>query len=228
VNERMDSLAWAAVGGNFSAGEALGQVVGTAATVISDTGKIDEYVLTHDPEQVRERNEKRLLALCSDEFGVRQFSRRGGFTDTLRTQFIESLQRLKPSTGCNELLELAAATRGEVEARYLVNALALIERQAPNASGGKLIIAGAALVYVTSDGKLLLPLPLDYLTWSRDIGDFFDRPEFAYANKTVLIGGEASLLAQRKLTERGWGLVLRAPYAGAPDYAQGEFSHSSE
>jgi hypothetical protein len=45
----------------------------------------------------------------------------------------------------------------------------------------------------------------------------------------VLISGEASMSAQRNLTARGWSLVLRAPYDGAPAYAQnGEFAPRRE
>jgi hypothetical protein len=224
LNDKLDELAWAAVGGNFSAGAALGKVVGTAADVISWTGKLNQYVLTKTPEQLREINRVRLLKFCSDDFAVRQFLRRGGFTDSLRTALSESLEKLKPQDGCNELVELGASTRGEVEARYLVDALKLIERQS-DATGGTLLVAAAALAWRAPSGKLLLPLPVDYLTWSHDINNFFDQPVFSVTNKTALLGGEASMLAQRRLTERGWSLILRAPFDGAPAYAQsGEFA----
>ena len=218
IDERLNSLAWAAVWGNFSAGEALGTVTGTAADVIADSGLINEYVLTHTPEQIRERNENQLASVCSDVFGIRQFLKRGGFSDTMRTQLADSLVALAPTSGCNELLELGAATHGEVEGRYLVNALSQIRKYWPDSRGGKFVIAGAALVYVARDGRLLLPLPVDYLSWTSDMDEFFDRSEFRTATKTALIGGEASALAQRKLSERGWNIVLRAPYDGAPKY----------
>src|SRR5262249_12898545 len=153
-----------------------------------------------DPEQLRELNRKRLINFCSDEFAVRQFLRRGGFTDTLRTALADSLERLKPQSGCNDLIELGTTSRAEVEARYLVDALRLIDSQ-PDAAGGPLLVAGAALAWRTPTGKLLLPLPVDYLTWNRAIDDFFDQPVFASRDKVALIGGEASMLAQRKLTE---------------------------
>jgi hypothetical protein len=223
LNEKLDELAWAAVGGNFSAGAALGEVVGTAADVISWSGKLNQYVLTKTPEQLREVNRTRLLKFCSDDFAVRQFLRRGGFNDSLRTALSTSLEKLKPADGCNELIELATTTRGEVEARYLVDALKLIERQS-DATGGALLINGAALAWRTPSGRLLLPLPVDYLTWSHDIDVFFDQPVFSVANKTVLIGGETSMLAQRRLTERGWNLVSRAPFDGAPAYAFGSMA----
>jgi hypothetical protein len=223
LDDKLDTLAWAAVWGNFSAGSALGEITGYTADVISWSGKLNQYILQLDPEQLRERNRKRLINFCSDEFAVRQFLRRGGFTDTLRTALADSLEKLKPQSGCNELIELGAASRGEVEARYLVDALKLIERQ-PDAAGGELLVAGAALAWRTPAGKLLLPLPVDYLTWNHAIDDFFDQPVFAAREKIALIGGEASMLAQRKLTERGWSLALRTPFDGAPVYAQSDVS----
>jgi len=217
LNAKLDDLAWAAVWGNFSAGQALGEIGGTAADVISWSGKLNQYVLEKTPENLREENRQRLLKFCSDDFAVRQFLRRGGFTDTLRTALVQSLEKLKPAKGCDELVELAATTRGEVEARYLVDALKLIERES-DAAEGTLFVAGAAIAWRTPSGKLLLPLPVDYLTWSHDSHDFFDQPAFAAHDKSALIGGEASTLAQRKLTERGWSIAQRAPFDGAPAY----------
>jgi hypothetical protein len=223
LDEKLDTLAWAAVWGNFSAGKALAEITGTAADVISWSGKLNTYVLEKTPEELREINRKRLLNFCGDEFSVRQFLRRGGFNDTLRTALAEALEKLRPQSGCDQLIELGATTRGEVEARYLVDALRLIERES-DAAGGELIVSGAAVAWRTSRGRLLLPLPVDYLTWSGDLDEFFAQPAFDTRDKYVLIGGEASTLAQRKLTERGWDLVLRSPFDGAPAYArEGEF-----
>ena len=218
LNDRLDALAWAAVGGNFSAGEALATVTGTAATVISGSSQLNEYVLQQTPEQLRETLHRRLLALCSDDDSIRSFLHRGAFTDTLRVALVESLEQLKPQQGCNELLELAATTRGEVEARYLVDALKLV-RHGGRSAGGSLVVSGAALAWRAADGKLVLPLPVDYLSWTRALGEFFDQREFAVTDKTALISGAASTRAQRELTERGWNLALRAPYEGAPTYS---------
>lgn len=224
LNDMLDSLAWAAVGGNFSAGEALGAVTGTAATVISDSGKLNQYVLEIDPEQLRETIHKRLLKYCSDDDSIRSFLRRGAFTDTLRVALTESIEKLNVTEGCNELIELAATTRAEVEARYLVDALKSIRQRVAAPAGGRLLVLGAALAWRTVEGAIVLPLPVDYLTWSHDIGDFFDQPEFAARDKTVLIAGEASMAAQRKLTDRGWNLVLRAAYDGAPAYSRSVYA----
>lgn len=223
LNDKLDTLAWAAVGGNFSAGQALGEIVGTAADVISYSGKINQYVIEKEPEQLREDVRKRLARFCSDDDAARSFLHRGGFSDTQRVALTEALEKLKPDGGCNELVELAATTHGEVEARYLTNSLKLIHARV-GAASGTLVVAGAGLAWRGSDGQLVLPLPVDYLTWSHALGEFIDQHALAGRERTVLIGGEASMDAQRELTARGWNLVLRAPYAGAPLYALSDFT----
>ncbi len=217
LRERLDTLAWAAVAGNFSGGAALDAVGGTAAEVISVGGRLNSLVWELDEENLRERNRRRLAQWCSDEFAVRQFLRRGGFNDSLRTAFADELDALKPARGCNDLIEIGAGTRSELEARYLVNALRLIRRH--GAQGGELFVVGAALAWRGDDDRLLLPLPLDWLSWTADMGEFFAAPQFRIEDKTVLVGGEASTMAQRALAARGWHMTLRAPYAGAPAYA---------
>ena len=217
LRERLDALAWAAVVGNVSAGAALDAVGGTAAEVMSVGNRLNALVWELDEENLRERNRQRLSRWCSDEFALRQFLRRGGFNDSLRTALADELDALKPARGCNDLIEIGGGTRSELEARYLVNALRLMRREA--AQGGELFVVGAALAWRSDDGRLLLPLPLDWLSWTADMGEFFAAPQFRVEDKTVLVGGEASTAAQRALAARGWHLHLRSPYAGAPDYA---------
>ncbi|UXI67293.1 hypothetical protein [Tahibacter amnicola] len=219
LRERLDRLAWAAVGGNLSAGAALDSIGGAAAQVLSVTGQLNTLVWELDPENLREANRVRFARWCSDDFAVRQFLRRGGFTDTLRTSLADSVEALKPAAGCNDLVEIAAGTRTELEARYLVNALTLL-RHHGGKPGGKLFVVGAAIVWRSTDGNLILPLPLDWMSWTDDMAAFFDSPQFAKeSNKTLLLTGEASMQTQRELTRRGWHLMARTPYPGAPAYA---------
>lgn len=217
LRERLDTLAWAAVVGNFSGGAALDAVGGTAAEVISVGGRLNALVWELDEENLRERNRTRLARWCSDEFAVRQFLRRGGFSDSLRTAVADELDALKPARGCNDLVEIGAGTRSELEARYLLNALRLLRRH--GTPGGELFVVGAAIAWRDGNGRLLLPLPLDWLSWTPDIGEFFATTQFRVEDKTVLVAGEVSTTAQRALAARGWQLEWRAGYDGAPAYA---------
>ena len=219
ITSKLDDLAWAAVAGNFTAKSALDTVTGGAGEVLADTGRLNEIVWQLDPEDLKEANRKRLAAMCSDDYAMRQFVNRGGFSDSLRTSLVDALESLKPTRGCDDLIELATTTRSELEARYLVNALRLVIAHG-KAEGGELFTVGAAVAWRTKEGEWLLPLPVDRLSWTSEMREFFDQKAFRVDRKTALIGGEASIPAQRGLTERGWSLVVLAPYAGAPAYVR--------
>jgi hypothetical protein len=221
VQQRLSDLAWVGTGGNFSASAALGAVGGTGAVVLSNGGRINEVVWKLSPDDLRARNRDRLRAYCRDELLIRRFLRRGVFSPTLQTGLVDTLDKLQPVGGGDALLELGMTASSELESRFLVNALRLTTAYlGERAKGGMLRPIGAGLAYVAADGELVLPLPVDYLSWTTDVRDFFDRAEFRTTNKSVLIGGDASLSARRALTERGWNIVVRAPWPGAPPYAR--------
>lgn len=220
VQERLSSLAWVGSGGHFGAGSALGSVGGVGATVLAKGGQINDIVWKLSPDELRERNRARLGAYCRDELLMRQFLRRGTFSPTLQTGLADALDALQPAGGGDALLELGMTTDSGLEARYLVNALRLTAAHlGARAKGGRLLPLGAGLAYVAADGELILPLPVDRLSWTEEVRRFVDREEFRVVEKTVLIGGDASLGARRGLAERGWNIHVRAPWPGAPPYA---------
>lgn len=220
VQERLSELAWVGTGGNFSATSALGAVGGVGATVLSNGGRINDVVWKLSPDDLRARNNERLRAYCRDELLMRQFLRRGVFSPTLQTGLVDALDQLRPSAGGDALLELGMTAHSELESRFLVNALRMTAAYlGDRAHGGLLRPIGAGLAYEAADHELVLPLPVDWLSWTIEVRDFLDRAEFRVANKTALIGGGASLAARRALTERGWNIVMRTPWPGAPPYA---------
>lgn len=221
VQERLSSLAWVGSGGSFSAGTALGSVGGVGATVLGQGGRINDVVWKLSPDDLRARNDTRLHAYCRDDLLIRQFLRRGAFSPTLQTGLIDALDALKPASGGDALLELGMTANSELEARFLVNALRMVKAHlGDRGKGGALLPIGAGLTYASADGELVLPLPVDQLSWTPEVRDFLDRKEFQRRNKTALIGGSASLGARRGLGERGWSIVTRARWPGSPPYAK--------
>ena len=99
--------------------------------------------------------------------------------------------------------------RSELEARYLVNALHLLARQlGEDAHDRHLLTIGAGLAYQGKSGEIVLPLPVDYLTWTREVADFLGQEEFRGLRKSVLIQGTASSRSLRELTARNWSIVV--------------------
>lgn len=222
AQERLSALAWVGSAGDFGAGSALGTIGGVGANVLTQGGRINDIVWKLAPDDLRARNRERLQAHCRDELLIRQFLRRGAFSPTLQTAFADALDALQPAEGCDALLELGMTAGSDLEARFVVNALRLvIAHLGERAHRGSLRTIGAGFAYVASDGEFVLPLPVDRLSWTDEVRRFLDRAEFRVRNRTVLIGGDASLAARRGLTERGWNILVHVQRAGAPAYARG-------
>lgn len=209
LRERLDLLAWSASAGRTTADLAIGAIDGTAGLVLARGNQLNELVWKQDEEHIRVATRQRLERHARDEFLIRQFLRRGVFTPSLHASMLEALDSLHPADGGDALLELAMTARSELEARYLVNALRLLARQlGEDAHDGHLLTIGAGLAYQRKSGEVVLPLPVDYLAWTREVADFLGQEEFRGQRKSVLIQGTASSRSLRELTERGWNIVV--------------------
>lgn len=220
IRPRLDALAWAESAGRIGTGQALAVLTGGASEIVGYTQEVHRLVLTQSPEDVRARNREALLDLCGDETLVEQFVRRNAYSPTLQTELVERLRDIAPRRGCAALLETAMMAGNELEARFMVNALRLLAHYLPEQDrGGEFRPYGSLPVYITPRRELVLPLPLDHLSWTPQIAAAFDRPGVAaHAHRTLLSGGAISLNGQRALTERGWSLVPHLPFPGAPPY----------
>lgn len=219
IHVRLDSLAWVASGGNYAASAAIGTISGGAGLALSQTGRINEVVWTLDPDDIKKRVAERLDQYVSDQFVIRQFLRNSDYTPTLQLAFINAIDQLKPRAGVDQLVELAIGARSELEARFLVNALRMLIADPQLESGGTFVPVGAGLVWQRDDGALVLPLPVDQLSWTREIAEFLDRSEFRVAGKSVLIAADATARSREELGSRGWNVHTRVRWPGSPPYA---------
>lgn len=219
IHVRLDSLAWIASGGNYAATAAIGLVTGGAGVAISQTRRLNDLVWSLDADDIKGRVRERLLDIVSDEFVIRRFLRNGSYSPTLQLALVDGIDELKPAGGIEQLLELAIGARSELEARFIVNALQMLIADPQRRTGGTFAPVGAGLSWRLPDGSLVVPLPVDYLSWTNEIDEFFDRSEFRVERKSILIAGAASAASRHELAARGWNLLVQLRWPGSPPYA---------
>jgi hypothetical protein len=164
--------------------------------------------------EVAERNAQRLEALGCGGIEMRRFLRNRSFDPTRQTAVVDALIELAPADGCFGLLELAAAVDTESDVRFLADALLLLAAHGERGGEVRLVGSTPVLALPAAHGniasasvrrdRLVLPLPVDVLTWTAETAAFFDEPAFRVVDKTVLLGGRATTQALRGLTRRGW------------------------
>lgn len=217
---RLDGLAWAETTGRLATGEALALLGGPAGEVLARAIQVNRLVLEAPPEQLRARNHDILSAYCVDERLLRGFLADGAYSPTLQVEFTDLYVQLAPAAGCEALLETALMAGDEAQARFVVNGLRLmLHALGEESRGGTFVPQGALLAYETTGGEFVLPLAVDWLAWTPQIRRWFDLPNVGNRpRRTLLVAGALSPKAESELTERGWSLVQRPPYPGAPPY----------
>lgn len=222
LNERLDRLAWSAAAGQFGVDQALAVLPAGGRAFIGQGERVNELVWSLDPDDLRARNREVLERWCGDDFQIRRFVRHRAFLGSVQTRMVDALDALAPAAGCEHLLDLALAADHDVEARFVANALRLAAGHLGEAGrSARLDSAGAGLTVTMRDGRLVLPLPVDYLSWTPTAAGFFDLPELASGTRVLLLSGTLSDRALRELTIRGWEVVTRVPYAAVADAAAG-------
>lgn len=220
LSERLDRLAWMTASGGFASRQLVAVATAGAGEALGYSQDIQRLVLEASPEDLRERNRDVLTRHCSDEELVDELLDHRVFPPNLQTQLAELVQALGPRSGCHALLETALMAGNEVEARFVLNALRLVLHYGGEGGrGGSLLAHGTTLAYLTPSGEFLLPVPVDRLSWTPQMRDWFDgRLLNGHHDRTLLVSGAISPLAQQALTRQGWSLVAHLPYPGAPPY----------
>jgi hypothetical protein len=128
----------------------------------------------------------------------------------VQTQFVESLSQLSALSGCVKVAELASTAQSEVQARFITDAVGMLvtfNRRTPLAR----LTALRTAVGFGSDGSIVVPAPVDYVSWTRRIAAFATRPDLVARKKVALLTGQMSPMAKRRFRALGWTIYERVP-----------------
>jgi hypothetical protein len=60
------------------------------------------------------------------------------------------------------------------------------------------------LAGMTSDGKLIVPVPIDYVPWIKPVDDFARRTDLKGTERWALVSGRVTPQAREELSKQGW------------------------
>ncbi|HWT15311.1 MAG TPA: hypothetical protein VN581_05960 [Patescibacteria group bacterium] len=209
LNRELDRLAWASLAGDKSLSAAIGTMAPGAREAIGVSRRIDDVVWQLDPVALGRLQRERLAALCGDDPMIARSMHVGALSPTQWQRAVDALEVLRIAR-CDDLLDLVAQTETDAEARYLVRVLELLETHRPVGATLEIDAAGRMLVARIGD-LLIVPMPVDVLSWTAPISELFDDPALRAGRREMWLDGEATMRAQRELTRRGFSLRLDLP-----------------
>jgi len=120
------------------------------------------------------------------------------------TTLVTELERLAGVKGRADIIVLATTAVNEEEARFLAASVHLLARL--NVTGVPLreLAARRTVVGITSGGALVVPAPVDYLSWTEQLARLAARKDLRAPKRGLWLTGQISAAAQRGFSAFGW------------------------
>jgi hypothetical protein len=138
------------------------------------------------------------------EESSRAFTHNPAIPLSLQVALVENLARLADASGRAGVITLASDLLTESQARFIASSVRML---ADSHEKTKPITALAALGPVIGrnrDGAIILPAPVDYVSWTERIASFATNPDLKAEQRTVLLSGKMSPRAKKEFAALGW------------------------
>jgi hypothetical protein len=125
---------------------------------------------------------------------------------TVLTDLALAIRRLQGVPGRDAVVIFAAAARTQVETRFMAGAVGMLARYHEAVAPIVQISAPGPILGRTETGALVVPMPVDYISWTERVARFPQRPDIKAPEHVGFISGRLSPLANKEFERRGWKL----------------------
>jgi hypothetical protein len=206
LSERLTDVAWVAFSGRFVISAATAILVPYSAAMAGVS--VTNRAIWDTPAADLVNNARAVFGgteASSDQ--VRALMENPYYSLSVLTALATGITRLQGVTGRDAVVVFAAAAQSEDEANFVTSAVNMLARYHESVAPLARLSAPGPLLGHTASGALVLPAPVDYVSWIEALGRDVARPELQAAEKVAFVSGQVSPLAHKQLTARGWTIL---------------------
>lgn len=175
-----------------------------ASIAITATNVTRDLVYDTPSGDLIARNTSALQAMGVSDDGIQALQTSPGFTLSLQTELVDALQQLPNASGEPEVVALAATARSADQALFLVRALRMLGRYQQEVAPITGLTAQRTIAATDQNGALVLPAPVDYVSWTERVAGFAERSDLAAPQRSVWIAGRMTPRAKAGFEALGW------------------------
>ncbi|MCP5143908.1 MAG: hypothetical protein H6978_03695 [Gammaproteobacteria bacterium] len=202
LQEELERVAWASTAG--------GLVVRFAVPGVTEIGylaDVENLVWNVSPAELEALNAEALKLMGVEESAQQALFANASFSPTLVTSLVHALAGIDLPGGQQAVVELAARADSPAAARFVTDSVNMLHHYHREKMPLAAVTVRESLVFGTNNAKtIVLPLPVDYLSWNADIDVALGTLESVASAREMLVGGSTSNVASEVLTARGWTL----------------------
>ena len=230
LDQKLNEFAWVVWAGEFGLDFGINMVPGGMAITLTRTW-VSDLVWDVNPGDLNVRAQKQLEELGVPAETIERFLRQKAFTLTTRTALLEALAALGPGPGRVEVIPWALTAKSDTQARFIAGAVMILAGyHKTNDPIAELRVSGT-LIGRTKAGALIVPAPVDYVSWTERVAGFAKKPDLSAADREIWLTGRLSPRARQELTRLHWvtheKVKAGVPRPGGPGVLEGTATNPS-
>ena len=151
--------------------------------------------------------EKKLASFGLSKAEISAFSHNAAIPLSLQVTAMHELEGLGAIPGRRAAAVALGNVMTEYQARFLVSSLSMLAQWSQQRAPITKIKAPGVLIGYDQNGTVIMPAPVDYVSWTPRIAGFATDPQLLGSQSRVLwITGKMTPLASQQLTANGWTL----------------------
>ena len=203
--QKLTDIAWVAFSGRLTVNTLVTAFV-PASMAISGTSITRDLVYDTPAADLIVMNQQKLLAMGASDSQAQALLNNRWYSLSVLTVLVTELERLANVTGRPEVIVLAATATNEEEARFFAASVHLLSRLNTGKTPLKKMIGKGTVIGITPSGEVVIPAPVDYVSWTERLGRFAQRPDLKAAKRSIWLTGKISKAAESGFIGRGWRL----------------------
>lgn len=206
LKRKLNQVAWVMFSARLTV-DAVMSVAVPGSTIITGVEVTDDLVYQTPKGDLILYVEKKLKKVGLSREQIATFSHNPALPLSLQVAAVRALDRLGNIPGRRAAAASLSNVLSEYQARFLVASLYMLAQWSQQRSPITRIRVRGILVARDQDGDVIMPAPVDYLSWTPRIAGFATDPALLKLKHRVLwIPGGMTSLARRQLEANGWSV----------------------
>jgi hypothetical protein len=203
LSQKLDQIAWVSFAGRLGVSVTMAAAV-PGSMVMTGVRTVDNLVWDTPRGDLIVRIENKLKEMKVPEATSRAFMHNPAIPLSLQVAIVENLDRLTNTSGRPGVIALAGSLVTESQTRFVASAVRMLANYHEKTKPITAIAVPGPVLGRDSDGTLVAPAPVDYVSWTERIAGFASSDALKATQRTLLLVGKISPRAKNEFEALGW------------------------